>query len=130
MKIVLPICVYIYVYTSVMSTRAKVFQNGGSQAVRLPKACRFPDGAGEVRAIVYKKRKPSPRTVALLAKIERDDTQLVDLRFHDLRHEATSRLFEKGLGIMEVASMTGHKSLAMLKRYTHIEAEKLARKLG
>ncbi len=54
---------------------------------------------------------------------------LADLRFHDLRHEATSRLFEKGLGIMEVASMTGHKSLSMLKRYTHIEAEKLALKL-
>ena len=35
--------VYIGVYTSVMSgTRAKLFQNGGSQAVRLPKACRFP----------------------------------------------------------------------------------------
>jgi integrase len=59
-----------------------------------------------------------------------DPAFLTDLRFHDLRHEATSRLFEKGLGVMEVASMTGHKSLAMLKRYTHIEAEKLARKLG
>jgi site-specific recombinase XerD len=31
---------------------------------------------------------------------------------------------------MEVASMTGHKSLSMLKRYTHVEAEKLAQKLG
>ena len=59
-----------------------------------------------------------------------DPTFLANLRFHDLRHEATSRLFEKGLGIMEVASMTGHKSLSMLKRYTHVEAEKLARKLG
>ncbi len=59
-----------------------------------------------------------------------DPDFLTDLRFHDLRHEATSRLFEKGLGIMEVASMTGHKSLSMLKRYTHIEAEKLAKKLG
>ncbi len=59
-----------------------------------------------------------------------DPAFLADLHFHDLRHEATSRLFEKGLGIMEVASMTGHKSLAMLKRYTHIEAEKLAKKLG
>ncbi len=58
-----------------------------------------------------------------------DPAFLADLRFHDLRHEATSRLFEKGLGIMEVASMTGHKSLSMLKRYTHIEAEKLAKKL-
>lgn len=59
-----------------------------------------------------------------------DPAFLKDLRFHDLRHEAASRLFERGLGIMEVASMTGHKSLAMLKRYTHIEAAKLAKKLS
>ena len=59
-----------------------------------------------------------------------DPAFLADLRFHDLRHEATSLLFEKGLNHMKVASMTGHKSLAMLKRYTHIEAEKLARELG
>ena len=64
------------------------------------------------------------------ARKKPDPAFLTDLRFHDLRHEATSRLFEKGLGVMEVASMTGHKSLAMLKRYTHIEAEKLAKKLG
>lgn len=59
-----------------------------------------------------------------------DSAFLADLRFHDLRHEATSRLFEKGLGVMDVASMTGHKTLEMLKRYTHIEAKKLAKKLG
>ena len=68
--------------------------------------------------------------VCTKSRIKPDSAFLADLRFHDLRHEATSRLFEKGLGIMEVASMTGHKSLAMLKRYTHIEAEKLAKKLG
>lgn len=45
-------------------------------------------------------------------------------------HEATSRFFEKGLNIMEVASITGHKTLAMLKRYTHLRAEDLAAKLG
>jgi site-specific recombinase XerD len=84
----------------------------------------------EIRAVVYKHRAPLPRTAALFEKIGSTDPFLKDLRFHDLRHEATSRLFEKGLGIMEVASMTGHKSLSMLKRYTHIEAEKLARKLG
>lgn len=55
---------------------------------------------------------------------------LRDLRFHDLRHEATSRLFEMGLEMMEVASVSGHKSLAMLKRYTHLRAEDLAKKLG
>jgi len=46
-----------------------------------------------------------------------DPRFLTDLRFHDLRHEAASRLFEKGLNPMEVASMTGHKSMQMLKRY-------------
>lgn len=53
------------------------------------------------------------------------------LRFHDLRHEATSRLFEKGVfDSMEVASITGHKTLQMLKRYTHLRAEDLAKKMG
>jgi integrase len=54
---------------------------------------------------------------------------VLDLRFHDLRHEATSRLFEKGLNVMEVAAITGHKTLEMLKRYTHLRAEDLAKKL-
>lgn len=56
--------------------------------------------------------------------------EIEDLRFHDLRHEATTRLFEKGLNIMEVATITGHKDLRMLRRYTHLKAEDLARKLG
>jgi len=53
-----------------------------------------------------------------------------NLRFHDLRHEATSRFFEKGLNPMQVAAITGHKTLQMLKRYTHLRAEDLARMLG
>jgi integrase len=53
-----------------------------------------------------------------------------DLHFHDLRHEAISRLFERGLNVMEVALISGHKTLQMLKRYTHLEAEKLLVKLG
>lgn len=52
-----------------------------------------------------------------------------DFHFHDLRHEATTRFFERGLNIMEVASITGHKDLRMLQRYTHLSAEKLAKKL-
>ena len=52
------------------------------------------------------------------------------LHFHDLRHEATSKFFEKGLNVMEVATITGHKDLRMLQRYTHLRAEDLAKKLG
>lgn len=55
---------------------------------------------------------------------------LTNLRFHDLRHEATTRLFERGFDTMEASSVTGHKTLSMLKRYTHLRAEDLARKLG
>ena len=53
-----------------------------------------------------------------------------DWRFHDLRHEATSRLFERGLNVMEVALVTGHQDLRMLKRYTHLRAEDLVERLG
>jgi len=58
-----------------------------------------------------------------------DPKFLIDLHFHDLRHEAASRLFEIGLNVMEVASITGHKTLQTLKRYTHLRAEELALKL-
>ncbi|MEH4661173.1 site-specific integrase [Phytobacter diazotrophicus] len=53
-----------------------------------------------------------------------------DLHFHDLRHEAVSRLFELGtLNVMEVSAISGHKSMAMLKRYTHLRATQLVSKL-
>ncbi len=52
------------------------------------------------------------------------------LTFHDLRHEATSRFFEKGLNPMQVAAITGHKTLQMLRRYTHLRAEDLAELLN
>jgi integrase len=55
---------------------------------------------------------------------------IAGLRLHDLRHEATSRFFEKGLNVMEVASVTGHKTLQMLKRYTHLSVTDLATRLG
>jgi len=54
-----------------------------------------------------------------------------DLRIHDLRHEATSRLFQdKGFNVIEAAAVTGHKNLQMLKRYTHLDPTHLAKKLG
>jgi integrase len=43
-----------------------------------------------------------------------------DLRFHDLRHEGISRLFEMGRTIPQVAAVSGHRSWSSLKRYTHI----------
>ncbi len=53
-----------------------------------------------------------------------------DLRFRDLTQEATSRFFEKGLNVMEVAANKGHNGLRMLKRYTHLGAEELTLKFN
>lgn len=52
-----------------------------------------------------------------------------NLRFHDLRHESVSRLVELGLTDQEVAAISGHKSMQMLKRYTHLRAEDLVDRL-
>jgi len=54
---------------------------------------------------------------------------IADLRFHDLRHEAISRLFERGFQIPEVMLISGHTDLRMLLRYTHLSARKLVEKL-
>ena len=53
-----------------------------------------------------------------------------DIRFHDLRHMAITRLAEKLPNLIELSAVSGHKSLAMLKRYYHPNAEQLAEKLG
>ncbi len=53
-----------------------------------------------------------------------------DLRFHDLRHESTSRIAEKLSNVLELSAVTGHKSISMLRRYYHPRATDLARKLG
>lgn len=93
-----------------------------------------------------------PSTVRMLSSLERRDDGLVfgptaslrqmwnrvlkhtpikGLRFHDLRHEAISRFFEEtDLSDMEIAMVSGHKTLIMLKRYAHLRANKLARKLA
>ncbi|WP_439670752.1 Integrase [Cupriavidus necator] len=55
---------------------------------------------------------------------------LEDFHFHDLRHEATSRIADKLDNVLELSAVTGHKSLSMLKRYYHPRARDLALKLG
>jgi integrase len=52
-----------------------------------------------------------------------------DLHFHDLRHEAISRLFELGLTVPEVASISGHRDMRMLFRYAHANNASIRAKL-
>lgn len=53
--------------------------------------------------------------------------EIDDLTFHDMRHEATSRLFEASYAIEQVALVTGHRDWNMLRRYTQIRPESLHR---
>ena len=56
--------------------------------------------------------------------------EIQNLRFHDLRHEACSRFFERGFNIMETAHISGHKTLQQLKRYTHLKTEDIVTKMN
>ena len=60
----------------------------------------------------------------------RKQAGIKDVRFHDLRHMAITKLAEKLPNLIELSAVSGHKSLAMLKRYYHPNPELLAEKLG
>ncbi len=86
------------------------------------------DREREITALKFKKRAPSEVTINHLADIDEHDKVMVDLHFHDLRHEATTRLAEK-LEMHELMKVTGHKTTRMLARYYHPRAADLAKKL-
>lgn len=54
---------------------------------------------------------------------------ILDLHFHDLRHHGISALFEQGLGVHEVAPISGHLSWTSLRRYTHMTPDQVLEKL-
>ena len=72
----------------------------------------------------------APQTTAAAFKRATARAGLRGLRFNDLRHTATSRMAEKLPNVIELAAVTGHQSLQMLKRYYHPSAGALAKKLG
>ncbi len=79
----------------------------------------------EERLIIWPERRITENFIKLCKGIGIDD-----IRLHDLRHEAVSRLFEKGLNMAEVSTISGHKDLSSLKRYTHINPTSLLSKLN
>jgi integrase len=58
-----------------------------------------------------------------------DENPFTGLRFHDLRHEALSRLSDAGLNVIELSYISGHKTMAMLKRYTHPSHQAILKKI-
>ncbi|RDS82847.1 site-specific integrase [Dyella monticola] len=67
----------------------------------------------------------NPRSVGTAFRRICKKLKIKDLHFHDLRHEATSRLFEAGFSIEQVVLVTGHKDWKMLKRYANLHPENL-----
>lgn len=65
------------------------------------------------------------RSVGTAFRRQCEDLKIEDLHFHKLRHEGTSRLFEAGFTIEQVALVTGHKDWKVLRRYTHLKPEAL-----
>jgi len=65
------------------------------------------------------------RSITSAFRKGRERSSVEDLRYHDLRHEAISRLFELGFDSMVVATFSGHRDINMLRRYTHINANKV-----
>lgn len=57
-----------------------------------------------------------------------DPAFLVDVRLHDERHEATTRL-AKTFGVLDLRSITGHKDLRMLARYYNPDPKDLAKRM-
>ena len=69
-----------------------------------------------------------PQTLSRYFKEACDALSTPDLHLHDMRHEGTSRLFEEGYSIEQVALVTGHKDWRHLKRYTNLRPEDLTRR--
>lgn len=104
-------------------------KNGTSRDVPLSAKAReilrkfMPKSSGSVFSYTSNGFKSAWRSIIIKSGIQ-------NLHFHDLRHEGVSRFVESGrLNIMEVAAISGHKSLSMLKRYTHLKASDLTKKL-
>lgn len=95
----------------------------GEQAIALLRMIRTRKGDDELIFPI------SPNALRLAWERLRNRSGIKNLRFHDLRHEAISSFFEKGLSLPEVALISGHRDPRQLMRYTHLDAAKVARKL-
>jgi integrase len=113
----------------------KITKNGEERAAPLSsKAIEVLDALPKPKGKLNPTDKPFPLNRACLLSVfgyACQRAKIQDFTWHDLRHEAMSRLSEKNnFSILELASISGHKTLQMLKKYTHLQAEKLAAKMG
>ncbi|MEJ1959763.1 MAG: site-specific integrase [Nitrosomonadales bacterium] len=113
--------------------RLPITKNGTSRCVPLSKAAIAilnEQRLQAVRNIDGKVFNVSPVALDKAWRAACKRANITDLHFHDLRHEAISRLADILPNVLELSAVTGHKDLRMLKRYHHPKAEDLAKKLG
>jgi integrase len=106
-----------------------ITKNGIPRTIPLsPEALKALDEAPRLNTDLVFPTSANALRLAWVRLIKRAKVQ--DLHFHDLRHEAISRFFERGLSVPEVALISGHRDPRMLFRYTHLRAEDIAMKLA
>lgn len=76
---------------------------------------------GRAEGLIFNSREDSV-SASFTRACQDVEPPILDLHFHDLRHRATAEFFRRGLGIPQVALLTGHKTWTMLRRYTKITA--------
>ena len=91
-------------------------KNGRSRVVPLNSA------AQQALKLLLEGAMPSADSISQAFRRACNRLHAVDLRFHDLRHEAISRMFEQGFSVPKVAAISGHEDFRMLARYTHIDS--------
>lgn len=100
--------------------RIPLLKLSGYDAVELVEAQRLARTNSDPRIFPF-----NPRSAGTAFRRACIEEGIIDLHFHDMRHDGTSRLFEAGLQIHQVALVTGHKDWKMLRRYTHLRPEAL-----
>jgi integrase len=107
-----------------------ITKNGESRTVPLgPKAIKILKKRQVAKNNIQEVFPISANAIRLTWERVKEKSGIMNLRFHDLRHEAVSRFFELGLSVPEVALISGHKDPRMLFRYTHLRATDVAKKL-
>jgi integrase len=94
-------------------------------AIRAFKLLKLLCKPGETRVFP---RLGKPRSVSTRFHLIMEELGIEDLRFHDLRHEAISRmvLYKRKLSVYEIMTIVGHSSLQMLNRYANLRGDELA----
>ena len=101
-------------------------KNGSDRRVPLTKYCR--EILSKLPRIDHRVFPITANCIHLSWNRIKKKSNITNLRFHDLRHEAISRFFEMGLSVPEVALISGHKDVQQLFRYTHLNPENIYEK--